>query len=88
MEVRTVVQDRRRLFRDGLTMLLQAEPDIDVMGAAATPSELLELCDIHRPGVVVVQADGAMTETVRTVTTLRRLPPRLVECFQRRPLGL
>jgi len=64
------------LFRDGLCMLLESEEDVDVVGTASTPADLLELCDRERPQVAILQADAA-TETVRTVTTLRRRHRRL-----------
>src|SRR4051794_24562146 len=74
--IRTAIQDRRRLFRDGLCMLLDSEEDVDVVGTAPTPADLLDLCDRERPQVALLQADAA-AETVRTVTTLRRRHRRL-----------
>src|SRR4051812_669351 len=74
--MRTAIQDRRRLFRDGLCMLLETEEDVAVVGTAATPADLLDLCDRERPQVAILQADAA-GETMRTVTTLRRRHRRL-----------
>ena len=56
--IATAVQDRRRLSREGLCLLFEAEPDIQVVGAVAAPYELPELCDREEPHVVVFQADG------------------------------
>jgi DNA-binding NarL/FixJ family response regulator len=75
--MRTAIQDRRRLFRDGLCMLLEAEPDIEVIGTAATSAELIDLCETQAPEVAILQADAAAGETVRVASALRRRHRRL-----------
>ena len=56
--IATAIQDRRRLSREGLGLLFEAEPDIDVVGAVASPRDILELCETTAPQVLVFQADG------------------------------
>src|SRR5690348_9714584 len=75
--MRTAIQDRRRLFRDGLCMLLEAEPDIEVIGTAATSGELIDLCETQAPEVAILQADAGSGETVRVASALRRRHRRL-----------
>src|SRR4051794_34675672 len=75
--MRMALQDRRRLFREGLCILLDAEPDIDVVAAVATPSELMDACDREQPHVAVLQADGHPADAARQATALRRRHRRL-----------
>ena len=72
--IRTVIHDRRRLMRDGLRLLLDAQDDIDVTASTGSERELLAACD-PTPDVVVVQANGPATDTA--ITELRRRHPDL-----------
>lgn len=65
------LQQRQRLFRDGLGQLLGQEDDIDVVGAVATTEELVALCTERQPAVAIIEADG-VGEAVRTMAALRR----------------
>src|SRR5438067_4151370 len=56
--IATAIQDRRRLSREGLGLLFEAEPDIQVVGAVASPGDVLDLIDRTDPQVLVFQADG------------------------------
>jgi DNA-binding NarL/FixJ family response regulator len=75
--MRLAIQDRRRLFREGLSLLLDGEPDIDVVAAAATPGDLIEAVDREHPHIALLQADGSTAETSRTAAALRRRHRRL-----------
>src|SRR3954452_18497875 len=75
--MRMAIQDKRRLFREGLCMLLDAEHDIEVVAAVGTTSELMEACDREQPHAAVFQADGSAGEAARLVTALRRRHRRL-----------
>lgn len=74
---RVVVQQRQRLFREGITQLLAAEHDIEVAGVAATDHELLRACQDHRPGVVLLEATGTDWDPVRLVAAVRRALPHV-----------
>ncbi len=58
ISIRAVVQQRHRLFRHGLAMLLHDEPDIEVVGTAATGPELVRVCEQSQPDVVLLEADA------------------------------
>src|SRR3954470_4142907 len=75
--MRMALQDRRRLFREGLCMLLDAEADIEVVAAVSTTAELMEACDREQPHIAVIQADTHPGETARHATALRRRHRRL-----------
>ena len=56
--MKIAVQQRQRLFREGLGQLLQAEDDIEVVGIAGTSSELIAVCEEHCPTGVILEADA------------------------------
>ena len=51
MTIRVIVADDQHLVRTGLTMILNAQPDIDVVGEATTGREAVELARQLRPDV-------------------------------------
>ncbi|WP_432479799.1 response regulator transcription factor [Nocardioides sp. GXQ0305] len=62
--------DDHDLIRDGLTGVFSAQPDMHVVGAAATVSEAIAMYEQHRPQVVVTDLqlqDGTGLDVVRHV---------------------
>jgi DNA-binding NarL/FixJ family response regulator len=62
--------DDHDLIRDGLTGVFSAQPDMEVMGAAATVAEAIAMYEEHRPQVVVTDLqlqDGTGLDVVRHV---------------------
>ncbi len=51
MTIRVIVADDQQIVRAGLTMILDAQPDIEVIGSAADGSEAVELARRLRPDV-------------------------------------
>ena len=54
MTVRVAIVDDQALMRDGFTMILDAQPDIDVVGDAENGRLGVELCQRTRPDVVLM----------------------------------
>ena len=52
--IRVAVVDDQALVRDGFTMILEAQDDIEVVGDAQDGRTGLELCRRHRPDVVLM----------------------------------
>ncbi len=54
MTIRVLLVDDQTLFREGLSTLLSAQPDIDVVGEAANGEEALRLAASLRPQVALM----------------------------------
>ena len=54
MSIRVAIVDDQALMRDGFTMILDAQPDIDVVGDAENGRLGVELCQRTRPDVVLM----------------------------------
>jgi DNA-binding NarL/FixJ family response regulator len=54
MTIRVAIVDDQALMRDGFTMILEAQPDIDVVGDAENGRVGVELCRRTRPDVVLM----------------------------------
>jgi DNA-binding NarL/FixJ family response regulator len=54
MTIRVAIVDDQALMRDGFTMILDAQPDIDVVGDAENGRLGVELCRRTRPNVVLM----------------------------------
>ncbi|MGX1159883.1 hypothetical protein FBY31_1756 [Arthrobacter sp. SLBN-100] len=78
-KVRIVLADDERLIRAGLSLLLAAEPDLEVVGEAANGAECLEIHYCH-----AVQRRRLPLEEFGTAGT-RRCNPR--SCERRRLAG-
>jgi DNA-binding NarL/FixJ family response regulator len=69
------VQQRQRLFREGLGQLLDAEDDLDLVGTAATSAEFLAVCLQLQPDVAVLEADANEWDAGRLTAGLKRAVP-------------
>jgi len=54
MAIRVVIADDHKVIRDGLSAIMAAPPDIEVVGAAADGRKALELSRQLHPDVVVL----------------------------------
>jgi two-component system, NarL family, response regulator NreC len=52
--IRVVVADDHTILREGLTALLRAAPDIEVVGEASSGEQAIETCERVRPDVVLM----------------------------------
>jgi len=74
---RVVVQQRQRLFRKGISQLLGAEDDVDVVAMATTGEDLIQVCQEHRPGVAVIEAEVSDWDVLRLVASAKRTLPHI-----------
>ena len=54
MNLRVVVADDQALVRGGFSMILRAQPDIDVVAEAGTGLQAIEAAHEHRPDVILM----------------------------------
>ncbi|CAH0199618.1 response regulator transcription factor [Microbacterium sp. Bi128] len=80
--IRVVIADDHPVVRAGVRALLEAEPDIEVVGAAATPDEAVALAAAHSPELVLMDLQfgdrAAGAEATRRVRALAAPPYVLV----------
>jgi len=53
-KVRVLIVDDHALFREGIRMILEAQPDIEVVGEAGDGGEALALVEQTRPDIVIL----------------------------------
>ena len=82
MTVRVALVDDQAMFRAGIAMLIDSQPDLDVVGEAADGSEVSALVETCRPDVVLMDVRmGAMdgvTATRELVTTYGDRAPKVL----------
>ncbi|MCB9878830.1 MAG: response regulator transcription factor [Planctomycetes bacterium] len=75
MTVRIVIVDDHALLREVLRKMLDREPDFEVVGAAGSGREALELVEAQHPDLVVMDlmlGDGNGVDTTREIVRRRR----------------
>jgi NarL family two-component system response regulator LiaR len=70
--IKLIIVDDHAVLRDGLRALFGAEPDIDVIGEAATLAEGIALTTRHRPDVVIIDISFPVGSGIDAIGTLRR----------------
>ena len=78
--IRTLIVDDQELVRGGFTMILDAQPDIEVVGEAADGKQAITACRALNPDVVLMDVrmpvlDGI--EATKAITS-RPAPPRVL----------
>ena len=70
--IRAAVQHRDRFIRTGLSHLLGREPDLEVVGGAASGAALSALCATTNPDVALIELDAPGESVARVLAALRR----------------
>ena len=75
MAIRVLLVDDQTLFREGLSTLLSAQPDIDVVGEATNGEEALRLAASLRPQVVLMDLRMPVLDGIQATRRLRTAQP-------------
>lgn len=75
MKIRILLADDQALFREGLRMLLSAQPDFEVVGEAANGAEALRLAAKLRPQIVLMDMRMPILDGVAATRQLREMHP-------------
>lgn len=76
LHTRLAIQSGCRLMRDALAAHLSGLADFEVVGRVGTPGEVLGLCELRRPDVVLLDAGGDAADAASAITTVRELHGR------------
>lgn len=75
--IRVLCVDDHRIVREGIALIIERQPDIKVIGSAATGEEAVDLFRVSRPDITLMdlQLGGAMSG-VDAIRAIRRLDSR------------
>ncbi|MET7438251.1 MULTISPECIES: response regulator transcription factor [unclassified Streptomyces] len=83
--LRVLVADDNPVVRAGLTALLGAHPDIDVVAQAADGREAVTAASLHGPDVVLLDVRMPGTDGLTALPRLARLAPVMMLTYSREP---
>ncbi len=75
--IRVIIVDDHDLVRDGLMILLEAFPDLILVGTARNGQEAVQLCDSIETDVVLMDLNMPEVDGVTATRTLRQRHPQV-----------
>ena len=73
--IRLLCVDDHRIVREGIALIIKRQPDMDVVGMAATGEEALELFKTCRPDVTLMDLRLRGMSGVEAIRAIRRIDP-------------
>jgi len=73
--IRVVCVDDHRIVRDGLALIINQQPDMEVVGAAASGEEALKVYRNHRPDVTLMDLQLRAMSGVDAIRAIRGVDP-------------
>src|SRR4051794_32633458 len=75
-KIRVLMADDHAMLRAGLRMMMNAQPDMEVVGEAASGHEALSLAEALAPDVVTLDLTMPGGSSIKMIERLRRDCPR------------
>lgn len=73
--IRVFCVDDHRIVRDGLALIIGRQPDMEVIGAASSAMEAIELYERYRPDVTLMDLNLGGVDGLEAIKGIRRLDP-------------
>lgn len=77
MRIRVMIADDHAILRAGLRMLLQAEPDMEVVAEATDSQQAVDRARVYRPDVILLDISMPGVGGLEVIQTLKRELPAL-----------
>jgi len=74
-KIRILVVDDHTLFREGLTVLLQSTPDIEVVGEASSGAEAIALAAVLQPDIILMDIRMDDVNGIEATRRIRQAHP-------------
>lgn len=74
--MRVIIVDDHTLVRAGLSRLLQTFAGIDVVGEASNAQQALDMADLHRPDLILMDLSLPGRSGLDAMTDVLRIAPR------------
>jgi DNA-binding NarL/FixJ family response regulator len=74
-QIRVLCVDDHRIVREGIGLIISRQPDMQVVGSAATGEEALELFRTERPDITLMDLQLPMMSGLDTIRSIRREAP-------------
>ncbi len=68
--IRVLIADDHGVLRDGLGRVIAAQPDMELVGAAANGAEAVELCHAARPDVVLMDLEMPVLDGIEATRAI------------------
>lgn len=73
--IRVFCVDDHRIVRDGLALIIGRQPDMEVVGAASSAAEAIELYGRYRPDVTLMDLNLGQADGLEAIRGIRRQDP-------------
>ena len=74
-KIRLLLVDDHGVVRSGLRMLLEAEPDMEIVGEATSGQEAIELVQLKKPHIVLMDVQMPGINGIEATREIKRLSP-------------